>query len=152
MQGMTMPNLSNQGDSVIKVKSLPYDACQLDVLQFFDGFRIRPNGVQLVIQGNNKPSGEVCNRRFSELLMLVNILLWSWFALMALSQSATGAQPQVVHGLQIREFQKLLHDTNGTCRHLWTLTAALKQSVPSPPKTDKCLHQNLVTAMYAWCR
>ena len=59
LQGMAMPNVSNQGDSVIKVKSLPYDACQLDVLQFFDGFRIRPNGVQLVIQGNNKPSGEV---------------------------------------------------------------------------------------------
>jgi len=26
---------------------------------FFDGFKMRPNGVQLVIQGNNKPSGEV---------------------------------------------------------------------------------------------
>lgn len=54
-----MQPVVSQGDSVIKVKSLPYDACQLDVLQFFDGFKIRPNGVQLVIQGNNKPSGEV---------------------------------------------------------------------------------------------
>lgn len=54
-----LQNAINQGDSVIKVKSLPYDACQLDVLHFFEGFRIRPNGVQLVIQGNNKPSGEV---------------------------------------------------------------------------------------------
>ena len=54
-----MQPVASQGDSVIKVKSLPYDACQLDVLQFFDGFKIRPNGVQLVIQGNNKPSGEV---------------------------------------------------------------------------------------------
>lgn len=55
--GMLQP-IASQGDSVIKVKSLPYDACQLDVLQFFTGFKIRPNGVQLVIQGNNKPSGE----------------------------------------------------------------------------------------------
>ena len=54
-----MQPISSQGDSVIKVKSLPYDACQLDVLMFFDGFKMRPNGVQLVIQGNNKPSGEV---------------------------------------------------------------------------------------------
>ena len=59
VQGAVIPSISNQGDSVIKVKSLPYDACQLDVLHFFEGFRIRPNGVQLVIQGNNKPSGEV---------------------------------------------------------------------------------------------
>lgn len=59
MQGGPIQPVVSQGDSVIKVKSLPYDACQLDVLQFFDGFKIRPNGVQLVIQGNNKPSGEV---------------------------------------------------------------------------------------------
>lgn len=65
LQGTVMPNVSNQGDSVIKVKSLPYDACQLDVLHFFENFRIRPNGVQLVIQGNNKPSGEVSTQQQS---------------------------------------------------------------------------------------
>jgi len=59
LQGSSLQPIASQGDSVIKVKSLPYDACQLDVLMFFDGFKMRPNGVQLVIQGNNKPSGEV---------------------------------------------------------------------------------------------
>ena len=59
LQGSLLQPIASQGDSVIKVKSLPYDACQLDVLMFFDGFKMRPNGVQLVIQGNNKPSGEV---------------------------------------------------------------------------------------------
>lgn len=59
LQASNLQPITSQGDSVIKVKSLPYDACQLDVLQFFDGFKMRPNGVQLVIQGNNKPSGEV---------------------------------------------------------------------------------------------
>ncbi|DBB18504.1 TPA: hypothetical protein ACH3X3_000145 [Trebouxia sp. C0006] len=58
-EGSLLQPIASQGDSVIKVKSLPYDACQLDVLMFFDGFKMRPNGVQLVIQGNNKPSGEV---------------------------------------------------------------------------------------------
>ncbi|KAA6418769.1 MAG: RNA binding [Trebouxia sp. A1-2] len=57
-EGSLLQPIASQGDSVIKVKSLPYDACQLDVLMFFDGFKMRPNGVQLVIQGNNKPSGE----------------------------------------------------------------------------------------------
>lgn len=46
-------------DSVIKMKSLPFDATQLDIIQFFEGFRLKPNGVQLVVRSDNKPTGEV---------------------------------------------------------------------------------------------
>ncbi|KAJ9533303.1 hypothetical protein QJQ45_026353 [Haematococcus lacustris] len=45
-------------DSVVKIKSLPFDASQLDVIQFFNGFRLKPNGVQLVVRSDNKPTGE----------------------------------------------------------------------------------------------
>lgn len=45
-------------DSVIKMKSLPFDATQLDIIQFFDGFKLKPNGVQLVVRSDNKPTGE----------------------------------------------------------------------------------------------
>jgi epithelial splicing regulatory protein 1/2 len=41
------------------MKSLPFDATQLDVIQFFDGFKLKPNGVQLVVRSDNKPTGEV---------------------------------------------------------------------------------------------
>jgi hypothetical protein len=46
-------------DSVVKIKSLPFDANQLDIIQFFDGFKLKPNGVQLVVRSDNKPTGEV---------------------------------------------------------------------------------------------
>ena len=46
-------------DSVVKIKSLPFDASQLDVLNFFDGFKMKANGVQLVVRSDNKPTGEV---------------------------------------------------------------------------------------------
>ncbi|KAF5826258.1 hypothetical protein DUNSADRAFT_3879 [Dunaliella salina] len=49
------PGLS---DSVVKIKSLPFDANQLDIIQFFEGFRLKPNGVQLVVRSDNKPTGE----------------------------------------------------------------------------------------------
>ena len=49
----------NHSDSVVKIKSLPFDATQLDVLQFFDGFKMKANGVQLVVRSDNKPTGEV---------------------------------------------------------------------------------------------
>ena len=49
----------SHSDSVVKIKSLPFDATQLDVLQFFDGFKMKPNGVQLVVRSDNKPTGEV---------------------------------------------------------------------------------------------
>lgn len=45
-------------DSVVKIKSLPFDANQLDIIQFFDGFKLKPNGVQLVVRSDNKPTGE----------------------------------------------------------------------------------------------
>lgn len=46
-------------DSVVKIKSLPFDATQLDMIQFFEGFKLKPNGVQLVVRSDNKPTGEV---------------------------------------------------------------------------------------------
>ena len=32
---------------------------QLDIIQFFAGFRLKANGVQLVVRSDNKPTGEV---------------------------------------------------------------------------------------------
>lgn len=43
-------------DSVVKIKSLPFDASQLDVLHFFEGFKMKSNGVQLVVRSDNKPT------------------------------------------------------------------------------------------------
>lgn len=48
----------HHSDSVVKIKSLPFDATQLDIIQFFDGFKLKPNGVQLVVRSDNKPTGE----------------------------------------------------------------------------------------------
>ncbi|PNW74483.1 hypothetical protein CHLRE_12g494550v5 [Chlamydomonas reinhardtii] len=45
-------------DSVVKIKSLPFDATQLDIIQFFDAYKLKPNGVQLVVRSDNKPTGE----------------------------------------------------------------------------------------------
>lgn len=45
-------------DSVVKMKSLPFDASQLDIIQFFDSYKLKPNGVQLVVRSDNKPTGE----------------------------------------------------------------------------------------------
>lgn len=50
-------------DSVIKLKSLPFDASQLDIIMFFEGFKLKPNGVQLVVRSDNKPTGEVSAQR-----------------------------------------------------------------------------------------
>ncbi len=49
----------SHSDSVVKIKSLPFDATQLDIIQFFDAFKLKPNGVQLVVRSDNKPTGEV---------------------------------------------------------------------------------------------
>lgn len=46
-------------DSVVKMKSLPFDATQLDIIQFFESYKLKPNGVQLVVRSDNKPTGEV---------------------------------------------------------------------------------------------
>eukprot|EP00775_Hariotina_reticulata_P011624 gene11624-11768_t len=45
-------------DSVVKMKSLPFDATQLDIIHFFESYRLKPNGVQLVVRSDNKPTGE----------------------------------------------------------------------------------------------
>jgi hypothetical protein len=50
-------------DSVVKIKSLPFDANQLDIIHFFEEYRLKPNGVQLVVRSDNKPTGEVCSPR-----------------------------------------------------------------------------------------
>mmetsp|Transcript_19521 Transcript_19521/g.50730 ORF Transcript_19521/g.50730 Transcript_19521/m.50730 type:complete len:528 (+) Transcript_19521:90-1673(+) len=65
-QAVLQQNMGPQGnghgpglsDSVVKIKSLPFDANQLDIIQFFEGFRLKPNGVQLVVRSDNKPTGE----------------------------------------------------------------------------------------------
>lgn len=57
---------------MIKIKSLPFDATQLDMIQFFDGFKLKPNGVQLVVRSDNKPTGEV---RAALVLVLLLLLL-----------------------------------------------------------------------------
>ncbi|KAI8473994.1 MAG: hypothetical protein J3K34DRAFT_518509 [Monoraphidium minutum] len=59
-QGMTQQHggHSHHMDSVVKMKSLPFDATQLDIIQFFEGFKLKPNGVQLVVRSDNKPTGE----------------------------------------------------------------------------------------------
>lgn len=63
MQQSTQPQGSGSAsyahtDSVVKIKSLPFDASQLDVLHFFEGFKMKANGVQLVVRSDNKPTGE----------------------------------------------------------------------------------------------
>eukprot|EP00882_Tetradesmus_deserticola_P000637 GHRQ01000694.1.p1 GENE.GHRQ01000694.1~~GHRQ01000694.1.p1 ORF type:complete len:536 (+),score=232.05 GHRQ01000694.1:152-1759(+) len=45
-------------DSVVKMKSLPFDATQLDIIHFFEAYKLKPNGVQLVVRSDNKPTGE----------------------------------------------------------------------------------------------
>lgn len=53
------PSFSNgHADSVVKIKSLPFEANQLDIIHFFVGFKLKPNGVQLVVRSDNKPTGE----------------------------------------------------------------------------------------------
>jgi hypothetical protein len=46
-------------DSVVKMKSLPFDSTQLDIIHFFESYKLKPNGVQLVVRSDNKPTGEV---------------------------------------------------------------------------------------------
>ncbi len=58
-------NGHSQLDSVVKIKSLPFDANQLDIIQFFATFKLKPNGVQLVVRADNKPTGEVCGHAAS---------------------------------------------------------------------------------------
>jgi hypothetical protein len=53
------PHAHAHMDSVVKLKSLPFDATQLDIIQFFQQFKLKPNGVQLVVRSDNKPTGEV---------------------------------------------------------------------------------------------
>jgi len=50
-------------DSVVKMKSLPFDANQSDIIMFFEAYRLKPNGVQLVVRSDNKPTGEVSSKR-----------------------------------------------------------------------------------------
>ncbi|KAF8069439.1 Hnrnph2 [Scenedesmus sp. PABB004] len=63
-QAVHVQNMVAQGhshmhmDSVVKMKSLPFDATQLDIIQFFEAYRLKPNGVQLVVRSDNKPTGE----------------------------------------------------------------------------------------------
>ncbi len=44
---------------MVKIKSLPFDATQLDIIQFFESFKLKPNGVQLVVRSDNRSTGEV---------------------------------------------------------------------------------------------
>lgn len=44
---------------MVKIKSLPFDATQLDIIHFFEQFKLKPNGVQLVVRSDNRATGEV---------------------------------------------------------------------------------------------
>jgi hypothetical protein len=55
-------------DSVVKMKSLPFDANQSDIIQFFEAYRLKPNGVQLVVRSDNKPTGEVRSSKYQQQL------------------------------------------------------------------------------------
>ncbi|GFR46386.1 hypothetical protein Agub_g7982 [Astrephomene gubernaculifera] len=57
-QGSGSHSHGAHSDSVVKIKSLPFDATQLDIIQFFESFKLKPNGVQLVVRSDNKPTGE----------------------------------------------------------------------------------------------
>jgi hypothetical protein len=70
MQGNSHSHVHN--DSVVKLKSLPFDATQLDIIQFFQQFKLKPNGVQLVVRSDNKPTGEV--NAVEERLFVENVL------------------------------------------------------------------------------
>eukprot|EP01025_Chloroclados_australasicus_P008929 TRINITY_DN1331_c0_g1_i10.p1 TRINITY_DN1331_c0_g1~~TRINITY_DN1331_c0_g1_i10.p1 ORF type:complete len:672 (-),score=115.69 TRINITY_DN1331_c0_g1_i10:5362-7377(-) len=48
----------HQHDSVVRVKSLPFDANQADLLDFFRNYHMKPNGVQLVVRLDGRPTGE----------------------------------------------------------------------------------------------
>uniref|UniRef100_A0A061RGC4 G-rich sequence factor 1-like isoform x1 n=1 Tax=Tetraselmis sp. GSL018 TaxID=582737 RepID=A0A061RGC4_9CHLO len=45
-------------ETIVKVKGLPLEAKQIDLIHFFDGFNFRANGVQIVTAGLHRPTGE----------------------------------------------------------------------------------------------
>eukprot|EP00192_Tetraselmis_astigmatica_P019345 CAMPEP_0117697254 /NCGR_PEP_ID=MMETSP0804-20121206/29124_1 /TAXON_ID=1074897 /ORGANISM="Tetraselmis astigmatica, Strain CCMP880" /LENGTH=202 /DNA_ID=CAMNT_0005511479 /DNA_START=72 /DNA_END=677 /DNA_ORIENTATION=- len=47
-------------ETIVKVKSLPLEAKQIDLIKFFEGYTLRHNGVQIAVSGSFKPTGEVC--------------------------------------------------------------------------------------------
>lgn len=51
-------NASMAADSVVKMRSLPFEATQLDVIQFFHSYALKPDGVQLILHSDCKSAGE----------------------------------------------------------------------------------------------
>ena len=143
LQGGALQLVVTQGDSVIKVKSLPYDACQLDVLQFFDGFKIRPNGVQLVIQGNNKPSGEVNFAEELDISPHSDKLFTYWPLQLYFGFDSTCCGKANTMVLMLAPM---------LCRHLLILTMVQRLSVLLQLRIVKCLLKSLGTAMLGLSR
>ena len=60
--GLGIRGLHSMGDlsaSVcVKMKGLPYSAQPRDIVKFFEGYRIVPNGIFMVFGLNDRPTGE----------------------------------------------------------------------------------------------
>ena len=115
----------SHSDSVVKIKSLPFDATQLDVLQFFDGFKMKPNGVQLVVRSDNKPTGEV---RAEEKMR-------RWDA-----EETSCYSPQA---------GSLIDIPAPASRHSLTLRAQTRPAAPSERRTTRSSPRSLATATFA---
>lgn len=57
MSGMGI--IDPTGENVcIKMRGLPYNAGQREIMDFFEGYNIVPNGIHVVMGGNERPTGE----------------------------------------------------------------------------------------------
>lgn len=55
---VNLPASQNTNETVVRVRGLPMEAKQLDVISFFAGYNLRANGVQILVTSNLKPVGE----------------------------------------------------------------------------------------------
>lgn len=55
-------SLSSVGDTsehvCIKMRGLPYNAGQREIMEFFEGYNILPNGIHVVMGATDRPTGE----------------------------------------------------------------------------------------------
>ncbi|CAM6037574.1 unnamed protein product [Sphagnum compactum] len=54
-----LPGLADTSEHVcIKMRGLPYNAGQREIMDFFEGFNIMPNGIHIVMGSTDRPTGE----------------------------------------------------------------------------------------------
>jgi epithelial splicing regulatory protein 1/2 len=54
-----LPGLTDTSEHVcIKMRGLPYNATQREIMDFFDGLNIMPNGIHIVMGATDRPTGE----------------------------------------------------------------------------------------------